>query len=361
MNISQLILQNVNSFKYFNHIFEEGETKRVPNLLMIMGPNGSGKTTILKSIANLWNLLGRFLENQSAVLRTWEPTFLSHSNFAAMAIKELLPDKPETIWIYQGEEEEVERFVRLYRDDHRIGFVRQKGVSLQRFRSLYLAPGEMDLTVAQRSGGLLSDLRERFVQNRLANRSDLPNMILLESERRDLFQRQEDYWFVPEIEKFKWLAQYSPTKQREGSIENYLFTLKIVNQEKYEKILAQVNQLLSDKKISGFDEGTGLLLVTTKLKQTHPVYLLSSGEKQFLLIIAFIMREMRVGGVILIDEPDLHLDQPLVQNFVVHLKELISEYKGQLIIASHILEMKKLLSDVQQVDLGRIGKELNDE
>lgn len=352
MRISQLILQNVNRFEYFNRAFEEPETKRAPRMLMVMGPNGSGKTSILKSMANLWTLLGQFLENQSAVLRTWQPTFLSESTFAAMAIQELLPDKAETIWIYQGEEEEVERFVRLYRDDHRIGFVRRKGVSLQRFRSLYLAPGEIELNVTQPSGGVLAQLRERFVQNRLANRSDLPNMILLESERRDLFQTEEDYWFVPEIERFKWFAQYSATQQREGSIENYLFTLKIVNQKKYENILAQVNQLLTDKKISGFDEVTGLLLVTTHLRRTHPVYLLSSGEKQLLLIIAFIMREMRGGGVVLIDEPDLHLDPPLAQTFVTYLKELVSDYEGQLIIASHTHTIKTLFSEAQQVDLG---------
>ncbi len=77
----------------------------------------------------------------------------------------------------------------------------------------------------------------------------------------------------------------------------------------------------------------------TKSGRSHPVHMLSSGEKQILLMIAFITRELRPGGMVLIDEPDLHLHVSLSNAFVSYLKQATAEKNGQLIIASHATEL----------------------
>lgn len=217
----------------------------------------------------------------------------------------------------------------------------------------------------------MDDLRDRYVKNRLGGRVNLANMILLENEKRTL-ERIIDppgipemgigidnlaYRVVPEREDFHWLAVYHPTSHRKGSIENYLFTLKAINVQKYERIVSEVNLFLWDKKIIGFDSTTGDLLIESESKQIHPAHLLSSGEKQMLLMTAFIARELRPYGMVLIDEPDLYLDVSLSNAFVNHLKRMVAEQKGQLIITSHSPEVWQYFTEAQKVYLFSIGEE----
>jgi hypothetical protein len=136
------------------------------------------------------------------------------------------------------------------------------------------------------------------------------------------------------------------------SIQNYLFTLKAVEPEIYEQVVVGVNKLLIDKEIAGFHQNTCELMVGGKSGQIHPIYLLSSGEKQILLMLAFITRWLRPGGVVLIDEPDLHLHVSLSNAFVSHLRQMIGEQNGQLIIASHAPELWERFTEAEKVRLG---------
>ena len=203
----------------------------------------------------------------------------------------------------------------------------------------------------------IKELRERFVRNSLGASFDLPNVIFLASEVRTLHQiqeKEEEYSVIPEIERFNWLARYNATERREGSIQNYLFTLKAVNEEKYERIVSAVNEFLWDKKNTGFDKTTAELMISTSSGQKHPAHLLSSGEKQILLIIAFIARELRPGGIVLVDEPDLHLHVSLRKAFISYLKRMVAEQHGQLILASHAPELWEQFTQSQRVELGRL-------
>jgi predicted ATPase len=93
-------------------------------------------------------------------------------------------------------------------------------------------------------------------------------------------------------------------------------------------------------------------MIETKSGQHHPVHLLSSGKKQILLMIAFITRELRPGGVLLIDEPDLHLHVSLRSAFISYVKRMVADLKGQLFLASHAPELWKRFNESQKVRLG---------
>ncbi len=49
MKVSRMILRGVGSFEDFDRSFVDSWTETVPNSLVLIGTNGSGKTTIINS------------------------------------------------------------------------------------------------------------------------------------------------------------------------------------------------------------------------------------------------------------------------------------------------------------------------
>jgi predicted ATPase len=67
----------------------------------------------------------------------------------------------------------------------------------------------------------------------------------------------------------------------------------------------------------------------------HPTEQLSSGERQFLLMVAYVAGFLRPGGIVLIDEPDLHIHISMVTQLMQTLDHIVRQRGGQLIVASH--------------------------
>ena len=124
------------------------------------------------------------------------------------------------------------------------------------------------------------------------------------------------------------------------SLDSVLLTIKAQAPKRFDECLRLVNLVLShrEKRIVGFAQAGRLVVegVTeggTKYK--HPIELLSSGEKQMLLMIGFAVAFLRPGGILLIDEPDLHVHISMVAQLMETLETVVQERKGQLIVASH--------------------------
>lgn len=402
MKISQIILKGVKNFDDFHYSFEDSWTQTVPDSLLLMGPNGSGKTTLISTFAGLWDLLGRFLAELSSpvieiqlaggLLKGFE-----NYQLAAIEIKGFF-DEP--VWIYVAKNEGL---IEVFKDKEQFGALfsaEQHQSVFKKFiddlseRQKKLKEPDVDISARSsrtasiwdtfnKSGRIPSvmmsyrptdysksntshqnskeagisltgreNLRESFEANRLGSRSDFPNMVFLPSEMRILPEPEEKFSATPEKVVYNWLAEYRPSTRREGSIENYLFTLKALDEQSYNRIVGEANKFLHDKAIAGFDPITRQLMIETKSGHRHPIYELSSGEKQVLLMLAFITRELRPGGVVLIDEPDLHLHVSLSTAFVSHLKHMVAEQNGQLIIASHAPELWELFPETQKIRLG---------
>ena len=127
--------------------------------------------------------------------------------------------------------------------------------------------------------------------------------------------------------------------------------------ERLEECLRLVNLALKqrDKRIVGFGPA-GRLVVEGATEDgktyTHPIELLSSGEKQMLLMIGFTVAFLRPGGILLIDEPDLHLHIAMVAQLMETLELIVQEGKGQLIVASHsTLVWDWFSSDEERIEL----------
>ena len=83
------------------------------------------------------------------------------------------------------------------------------------------------------------NLLERLTENRLGKRADLPNMVYLASESRLLLPLTERFSVQPEPEEYQWLARYEPVTSRRGSLQNYLYNLKVVDEINFNEIAAQ--------------------------------------------------------------------------------------------------------------------------
>ncbi len=357
MQIAEIILESVNNFDRFRYSFEDDWTKKVPSTILVMGPNGSGKTTILRTVGNLWEAFGGFLKGRKYITPSRHSIF-SNCRLAAIKIQGLLPEEPEDLWIYVGTEDAISEFTQQHQGTHRIVGIYSEQVD-STFEIGYVPPGDSDRTNIGKQQAWVDVLRKRFLKNRFGNKFDLPNLIFLESENRMLREIESEFSVIPEKNLFNWLSRYQPTTRRRGHIENYLFTLKAIDTEKFCLIVDAVNKFLGDKKITDFDQTTAELMVETNSGESHPIYLLSSGEKQILLMIAFITRELRQGGVLLIDEPGLHLHVSLSNAFVDYIKKIVIEKQGQLIIASHSPNLWERFTQSQRLELGHLGKILS--
>lgn len=357
MKIRTLVLDNVKSFLNFEQSFEDPWSGKVPEALLLLGPNGSGKSTMLDTIAALWQGLAQALRHDDSVVSARAARDLALSpGLAAIEIVEL---DLQPVWLYAYARPDASlAFVRKHPDSHRIGLFAPSGLGSRPPQLHYAPPGQGNAERVPPQGeydGWLGRLTQRITENTLGKGRDMPNVVYLESESRRLMPIKGRFSVQQEAEEFRWLARYEPTSSRRGSVQNYLYNLKVVDEQTYNEIVREVNAFLSGKRLEGFDRATGQLLVVPVHGETHPVEDLSSGEKQVLLMLATITRWLRKGGIVLIDEPDLHLHVSLATAFVSHVRQLVAQNDGQLIIASHVPEIWSQFTESHQVRLGTAG------
>ena len=348
MHIRRVILQGVRNFKDFDRSFEDSWTGRVPDSLLLIGPNGSGKSTLLGAIADLWHTLEHHLRQNRDSIHPPPPWMVLPANFSGLAALEIIDLEAGPLWICAGSQTDCMRFLANHSESHRVASLPVTPEGMRHF--IHLAPGAVEKDLAE-STIWQFHWSERLTKNILGAREDLPNLVFLESETRVLLPVEEEFDITREEEEYRWLARYQPTTSRKGSLQNYLYHLKVVDNAAFRAITDQINQFLVGKRLHGFDRRTGKLLVAVDGDGQHPIEDLSSGEKQVLLMLAAITRWLRPDGIVLIDEPDLHLHPSLMTAFVGHLRRMVAGKKGQLILASHAPDLRRDFTQSHVVNL----------
>ena len=355
MQIKRVILRNVRNFVEFDRSFEDPWNERIPDSLLLIGPNGSGKTTLLDVIADLWQLLERYLRRGEDITVEEDLSPLRILGASGLAGVEIVGLEDGPVWIFAGDEEACREFAAEQVNGHRIAAFRDALSFLPGSRTLSYLYAEPDATATDETEQVSSDWQQRWAQrlteNILGKRADLPNMVYLESETRVLLPLEEKFSVQPEAEEFQWLVRYEPTTSRKGSLHNYLYNLKVVDEATFQAIIDQVNAFLIGKRLTGFNR-RGELMVQVDGGGSHSIDDFSSGEKQVLLMIATVTRWLRPGGIVLIDEPDLHLHPSLTTVFVGHLRRMVADKQGQLLIASHAPELWQDFTPSHRVELG---------
>jgi AAA domain, putative AbiEii toxin, Type IV TA system len=303
--------------------------------LLLQGGNGSGKTVVLETIAMLWKFLGEWIDigDNKAPPREHLKHYLAAADLAAMEIYHLAP-RALPFWIGMGSCDAWDDLERAYPKHALIG-LRRSG-SRWRIKLLH------------------SNFFEPFRQRSLVGSEPQTNIVYFPPEGRTIVapkkQRAELLNTIP----FNWLAVFDP----KINLDSVLLTIKAQASERFEYCLRLVNLALKqrDKRIVGLGPA-GRLVVEGATEDgrtyTHPIELLSSGEKQMLLMIGFAVAFLRPGGILLIDEPDLHLHMAMVAQLMETLELIVQERNGQLIVASHsTLVWDWFSGDEERIELG---------
>lgn len=323
----------------------------VPRILF-SGPNGTGKSILLRMIAMLWEAAGYWLDQAQKMPKS-EPArgWLSQWGGCALVLDEVFEGSGPVGLVF-GNVEWFDGVREQVPDISWVGEVlspvgKRNGVSHQFFKTL--------------DDSRFSEWGERRKKLILTFESaNLPNLLHLDAEeRRWVMPKRGVGKLEPEDSRLRWLVRYRATEDWQGQLEASLVALKTSKLHFFHKTIRMLNRFLHDKEIET-DIRTGENRLRVKVKnprgRTHFLDDLSSGEHQVLIQLYLVQRWLEPGGVVLIDEPDLHLHPSLIPGFLATLESLVAERKGQLLLTSHVPEIwDRYESNGRRIRLGEDG------
>jgi ABC-type molybdenum transport system ATPase subunit/photorepair protein PhrA len=326
MYIHRVVLRGLKTSPDRDLIFWDNWMQTPLRSILITGHNGSGKTTLLRVIVALWTSLGEWLRLGKAlnIEQQFLGNILDNVGLVAIELCELIEGK--NIWLFVAGNASDRRFLDEISDLENtlfVGEIRQKDG-----QTCFEPDSTLDWfqTLAQTYERLLVGL----------NSDLLPNMVYIDAEERQIYapiiEERPSVYHEP---LYQWLVTYKGSSQWEGHLEAMVRNLKVRDPQWFVKTIENINRfLLPGKKITDFDDNLRLR-VTCGENNFHYLEELSTGEKQCLLLMFMVSRWQMIGGIVLVDEPDLHLHVSLQRYFIHELEKLVISRHGQLIVTSH--------------------------
>lgn len=296
--------------------------------ILFSGCNGSGKSTILRAVANLWQAAGQWLSTPGQKIRYTLPAAKWLSRWKSCAV--LLDDVREVgqLGIYWGDPARFEELQAKHSEFFWLGETRQETGRRGR-------PAKM---LIHRGAEMMYSIASYYRELTLAGVDRIGNMLHLDGEERRWVTPVKGVGeVVADDPQLQWLVNYRANEEWKGQLEASLIALKTVDPDKYVSVLKDLNALLVGKSIL-FDPDKDTLRLRVELSSSqteHTLDDLSAGEHQVLIQLYLVSRFLKPGGVVMIDEPDLHLHPSLVSAFLARLEAQVKERDGQLILTSH--------------------------
>lgn len=319
--------------------------------VLFSGPNGCGKTTVLRSVAMLWDAAGHWLDHRKALsksssVREW----LQRCGGVAAVLADTGLTGPENqaVGLIFGDTDWCEARMAERPEVQWLGeSVTRMGKPSNPKRELYVPQGEW----LQH----WSDARKKMILS--FEPTTLPNVIFMDAEeRRWVAPKRNVGEHIAEQSLLRWSPRYIATEDWKGQLEASLINLKVTQPKRFFRVLEELNLFLTGKEIeSDIKPGENRLRVKLKGQRGryHSLDELSAGEHQVLIILYLIARWAEKGCLVLIDEPDLYLHPSLISGLLSRIENLVDEQGGQLLITSHIPEVwNRFESTGRRIDLG---------
>jgi len=331
--------------------------------ILLSGPNGSGKTILLNSIAYLWDALAIWLSYGKPIseekpagrwLAQWGGIAViidELPDFAAMVGKSKTFDTK--ICLFYGKEKFIKKTISENLDIH---YIIGQLTDPANQNTLYLdrlqISGENrsqnvifeDIPYSKKPFNISIDYFKNWgkIYKMLVlggNGNSSPNMIYLDAEERQWIKPEHNIGdLIPDDMTQRWQFRYQASKDWKNQMENALVNYKITaGQKEFKEIIKTLNMFLTDKEIMPQirPQDRNRFRIKLKTKKHHYFDALSSGERQVLIMLFNIMRWMERGGIVMVDEPDLFLHPSLVPRLLATLEEIVEKKEGQLLITSH--------------------------
>jgi energy-coupling factor transporter ATP-binding protein EcfA2 len=371
MRIRRIIAYRVKSILHLDHSLYDDWLGRVIDGLMVIGPNGAGKSTLLEGIAALWEEWGYWLDaversglipvgpsrrkrGEPANLPGRHPLF-AQPNFGLLAIQLVDLDPKRLIWLAAGGKDEVAQLKQDYPDDYLVAAVGQR-----RDEDRHLRDWGLDWPGAPRDQSWLGRWAEQRRRS-LLGAAEMPNLLYFEADNRQLLAPRDKLDLARDLQDptiLNWVARYEPAARRAGHLSSMLYRLRVTDPQGLNSILEDINTYLRAKRIEGFSPSGDLEVTiapptTQEVTIKHLIYELSSGERQVFIFVTMLHRWLHQGGLVLIDEPDLHLHPSLRGALLSRLQRIVAQQQGQLLITSQSERLwKDYRRPAERIELG---------
>lgn len=352
MRLLRLYIHNCGVFQHTLIDFTRNNEHQ--DILCLAGVNGSGKTTVMELIFNIFSFMDPNFSLENISFDRLKPNILTRTGFAQLDIsvdEKILslvlgdPSKIQTD-IHHPErqafiiENEIGTMISFFEnnavktpedeEDSAVGKIK-----FIRFRE---TDRFSERHIEKRNTGIFDSLLnsidkslydENIVQN---EESSLPFIYFFNAHDREILDIR--YVSIPKDKpKYRIAHRYNPKKD---DLKKKLVYYSFAYQDKFENLRDWVNKhVLMGKQIDKIDRPNFQVVIKTTDSREHGLELLSSGEESLLLIAVQLYLRASENAVFLIDEVDQSL-HPEFQEKVMKLLFQLQRDKGcQIIVSSH--------------------------
>ena len=303
--------------------------------VLVSGPNGCGKSTVLRGIATLWSAFGHWLQQRDKLEKSSpERAWLQRWSGFGMRL-EGLPGTSSALLLVFGEPSWCEALSARFPDACLVGetVLRTGKVG---------APAREFLWPERGAHYQWLDTWTPEIQKLVTmGSSSSPNLIFLDAEERRWVIARQNVGKLSQADLSQlWLVKYQANEQWSSQLEAGLINLKLASPESFDRLIDDMNGFLHGKNIQK-DVKLGENRLRVKLPDSsHFLDELSAGERQVLILLFIVGSRMQQGGIVLVDEPDLHLHPSLVPRMLDQLEKMVVKDRvGQLFVTSHAPEV----------------------
>lgn len=300
MKIEKIVIRNLRALRARDDSFL-GPDGTPHGSACLRGLNGSGKTTYLEAIAQLWQWF-RLCTKRRALLTPTEPLIKSSGTVAALFTG--LPGPETTMWIAWNDP---------------VDLVWSNPRMLKHWDELFTR-----------------------AETGMGSQPSPPNVVYIEAENKYVpALAADELTTLRPAPSYLPVARYDPSDRSTSHLEIVLRTLFLARRERWDILARYLGELRPGLELlDRFDESSQRPLFRLHTGEILGVEHLSAGERSLLINLCMILRWLGPGGIVLLDEPELHQHVSLMRGSLAVIDRIVAhEFGGQLIVASHAPEV----------------------